>query len=140
MRLFGQRQYTSIKVRKKDLPAGLWLKCPECNEIIYKHEIEASFRVCPKCGAHFPLNAHERLLMLAEPDSFVEWDPDMLSDNPLRFEGELSYTSKLEENRKKTGLKEAVICGQARIGPYTVGLGIMDFSFLGGSMGSVVGE
>ncbi len=140
MRLFGQRQYTSIKVRKKDLPAGLWLKCPECNEIIYKHEIEASCRVCPKCNAHFPLNSRERLQMLAEPDSFVEWDANMLSDNPLHFEGKLSYTSKLDDNRKKTGLHEAIICGQVRIGPYEAGLGIMDFNFLGGSMGSVVGE
>ncbi len=140
MRLFGQRQYTSIKVRKKDLPAGLWIKCPVCNEIIYKHEIEASCRVCPKCNNHFQLTARERLGMLAEPDSFVEWDQNLLSANPLRFEGKLSYTSKLDENRKKTGMNEAVICGQARIGPFTAGLGIMDFNFLGGSMGSVVGE
>lgn len=140
MRLFSQKQYTSIKVRKKDLPAGLWQKCPECNEIIYKHEIEVSLRVCPKCNYHFPITSKERIKQLTEPNSFVEWDQNLISSNPLNFEGKLSYTEKLQENRQKTGLQEAVITGEARVGSFKLGLGVMDFNFLGGSMGSVVGE
>ncbi|MCA1810136.1 MAG: acetyl-CoA carboxylase, carboxyltransferase subunit beta [Kiritimatiellia bacterium] len=139
-RFFSQRQYTTIKVRKKDLPAGLWTKCPSCNEIIYKQETDNSLKVCPKCRHHFPLTAHERLEMLTEPESFVEWDAGLASTNPLQFEGRLSYDAKLEENKQKTGMLDAVICGQCRMGPFACGIGVMDFRFLGGSMGSVVGE
>lgn len=140
MRLFRKIKLAAIKVRKKNLPAGLWVKCPACNEIIYKHEIEGGNRVCPKCNHHFPLNSSERLKMLIEPDSFVEWDTGLTSVNPLNFESRLSYNAKLKKNIEKTGLPDAVICGQALLGTHKIGIGVMDFNFLGGSMGSVVGE
>ncbi len=140
MRLFNRKKYTSIKVRKKDMPGGLWVKCPECQEIVYKHDIEAACQVCPKCSYHFPLSWKARLDLLIETDSFIEWDADLESADPLAFKGQTSYVNKLSESKKKSGLKDAIVCGQARMGSCPVALGIMDFKFLGGSMGSVVGE
>jgi len=140
MRLFDRKKYTSIKVRKKDLPSGLWVKCPDCNEIVYKHEIEEGNGVCPKCAFHFQISSQERLALLINANTFQEWDADLASADPLQFTGQVSYAAKLVENRKKSALKDAVLCGQGQMGPFTIALGIMDFIFLGGSMGSVVGE
>jgi acetyl-CoA carboxylase carboxyl transferase subunit beta len=140
MRLFTRNKYTAIKVRKKDLPGGLWVKCPECTEIVYKHEIESGKGVCPKCSYHFSITWQERLALLTEPDSFVEWDADLVSADPLQFQGQVSYAAKLADSRKKSGMRDAIICGKGQMGPLAAALGIMDFRFLGGSMGSVVGE
>lgn len=140
MRLFGSRTSSIIKVRKKDLPEGLWVKCPVCNEIVYKHEIEGGAGVCPKCAHHFPVRARERIALLVVPDSFEELDADLSSVDPLGFVEKAGYAEKVVENRKKTGLNDAVIGGLAKIGQHRVALGVMDFSFMGGSMGSVVGE
>jgi len=138
--LFGRRKYTSISVRKKDLPGGLWVKCQHCAEIVYKKEIDSRHGVCPDCNYHFPIRWNERLEITADEGSFTEWDADLISSDPLSFTGQASYLTKLEESRKKSGMKEAIICGQAKINSFDVALGIMDFTFLGGSMGSVVGE
>ena len=140
MHLFNRKKYTSIKVRRKDLPGGLWVKCPDCNEIVYKHEIEEGKGVCPKCAFHFQISSQERLALLINAGTFQEWDANLVSADPLRFTGQVSYVAKLVENRKKSALKDAVLCGQGQMGPFTVALGIMEFNFLGGSMGSVVGE
>lgn len=140
MRLFVRKKYTAIKVRKKDLPGGLWVKCPDCNEIAYKHEIDQLQGICPKCGFHFQISAQERLTQLLAAGSFEEWDANLTSADPLEFNGKVSYVAKLAENRQKSALKEAVVCGRGRIGSRPVALAIMDFNFLGGSMGSVVGE
>ena len=136
----GKRSYSTVKVRKRDIPDGLWLKCPDCTEIIFKQELDAALNICPKCGYHFQMSRKDRIAMLAEADSFQEWDEDLYSVDTLGFTGTASYVSKLEENTRKTGYKDAVSCGRAKIGPHDVGLGVMDFSFLGASMGSVVGE
>lgn len=138
--LFGRRKYTSINVRKKDLPGGLWVKCLNCAEIVYKQEIDLLQGVCPNCDYHFPIKWKERLKVTVDEGSFTEWDADLTSADPLDFTGQASYLAKLDENRKKTGLKEAVVCGQAKIEAHDVAIGVMDFGFLGGSMGSVVGE
>ncbi len=140
MRFFDRKKYTSIKVQKKDLPSGLWVKCPDCNEIVYKHEIEEGKGVCPKCAFHFQVSTQERLALLINASTFQEWDADLASADPLQFTGQVSYAAKLAENRKKGILKDAVLCGQGQMGPFDVALGIMNFSFLGGSMGAVVGE
>ena len=140
MRLFDRKKYTSIKVQRKDLPSGLWVKCSDCNEIVYKHEIEEGKGVCPKCAFHFQISSSERLALLINAGTFQEWDADLASADPLQFTGQVSYAAKLAENRKKSTLKDAVLCGQGQMGPFTVALGIMNFNFLGGSMGSVVGE
>jgi len=138
--LFGRRKYTTINVRKKDLPGGLWVKCQHCSEIVYKQEIDAEHGVCPNCNYHFSIRWKERLDITVDEGSFSEWDADLVSADPLSFTGQASYLAKLEESRKKSGMKEAIICGQAKINSFDAALGIMDFSFLAGSMGSVVGE
>ncbi len=140
MRLFSRKTYTAIKVHKKDLPGGLWVKCPECHGIVYKHEIESCQGVCPKCSHHFQITWQERVALLTEEGSFVEWDADLSSTDPLKFQGQVTYAAKLVESRKKSGMTDAIVCGKGQMGPFAVALGIMDFRFLGGSMGSVVGE
>jgi acetyl-CoA carboxylase carboxyl transferase subunit beta len=108
--------------------------------MIYKNALAEALSVCMKCDHHFPLGRQDRIAMLAEPGSFEEWDATLRSTDPLEFTGVAPYTEKLEQNMSKTGQNEAVTCGGARIGPHAVALGVMDFSFLGASMGSVVGE
>lgn len=140
MALFRKKSYTTVRVRKKDIPDGLWTKCPSCTEIIFKKELEDRWHVCPKCGYHFQIDRLTRLKLLTEEGSFEEWDADLYSLDPLGFKGTDSYIDKLKSNIRKTGIQDAIICGRARIGSHTVGLGIMEFAFLGASMGSVVGE
>jgi len=140
MSLFGKKLRILKKARKRDMPDGLWLKCPGCNEMIFGEEQEKALRVCPLCDHHFPMGRAERLAMLADPGSFVEWDKDLFSIDFLGFVGAASYQDKLEANRRKTGEVDAVTCGRARLEGRALALGVMDFSFLGASMGSVVGE
>ncbi|BCB97311.1 acetyl-coenzyme A carboxylase carboxyl transferase subunit beta [Dissulfurispira thermophila] len=130
-----------IKAEKKvKIPEGLWVKCDSCKEIIYKKEIEKNLQVCPKCNYHFRISASERIKLIADEGSFVEMDADLSTTDPLDFKDTIPYKDRLEENKKKTGLKEAAIYGNATINQRPVVLAIMDFSFMGGSMGSVVGE
>lgn len=137
---FGKKKYSTVQVRKRDVPDGLWEKCPGCGEILYAKELEASLQLCPKCDFHFPLARQKRIDMFADEGTFVEWDAGMTSCDPLGFTGTDSYVAKLEANQKKTGFKDAVTCGAAKMSGRDIGLGVMDFSFLGASMGSVVGE
>jgi len=130
----------SGKTRKKEIPEGLWTKCPKCGTMIYDKELDNNLKVCPKCQHHFPIGSRERIHSLVETCSFEEIHADMTSVDILKFTGVSSYTAKLSGNQKNTGLKEAVITGIGMIGKHRVALGVMDFSFLGGSMGSVVGE
>ncbi len=130
-----------IKTEKKvKIPEGLWAKCDSCKEIIYKKEIDKNLKVCPKCNYHFRISARERLKLFVDEGSFTEFDGDLLSGDPLDFKDTISYKDRIKENQKKSGLKEAVISGEALIKGYPVSLVVMDFSFMGGSMGSVVGE
>ncbi|MBM4145547.1 MAG: acetyl-CoA carboxylase carboxyltransferase subunit beta [Nitrospira sp.] len=126
--------------KKGKTPEGLWVKCDGCKEIIYKKEIEKNLKICPKCNYHFRISARERLKLLVDEGSFVEIDENLSSVDPLHFKDSISYKDRLKENQKKSGLKEAVVSGDALIKGYPVSLIIMDFSFMGGSMGSVVGE
>lgn len=128
------------KSRKRDIPEGLWTKCPKCANMIYDKDLDNNVKVCPKCEHHFPIGSRERIHSLVETCSFEELDADMTSVDVLKFTGVSSYTSKLSSNSKSSGLKDAVITGIGTIGPHRVALGVMDFNFLGGSMGSVVGE
>jgi len=140
MPFFSKKNYSTIKVRKREMPDGLWIKCPGCGEIVFKQELEANLQMCPKCGHHFQMSRKERIAMLLEPDTFEEWDEGLVSVDTLGFTGTASYTSKLEENKKKTGYNDAITIGKGRMEGIAIGLGVMDFSFLGASMGSVVGE
>jgi acetyl-CoA carboxylase carboxyl transferase subunit beta len=126
--------------RKRDIPEGLWTKCKKCGVMMYDKELDDNLKVCPKCQYHFPIAARERIHALVETCSFEESDASMESVDVLQFTGASSYTSKLEQYKKATHLNDAVCTGIGRMGKYRVALGVMDFGFLGGSMGSVVGE
>ena len=128
------------KSRKREIPEGLWTKCPKCSSMVFDKELDENLKVCPKCQHHFPISARERIHSLVGTCTFEEMDATMTSVDVLNFTGVASYTSKLEEYQKSTGHKDAVITGIGTIGDHRLGLGVMDFSFLGGSMGSVVGE
>jgi acetyl-CoA carboxylase carboxyl transferase subunit beta len=123
--------------KKVKIPEGLWVKCDNCKEIIYRKEVEKNFKVCPKCDYHFRITASERLPFLVDEGSFLEVEDGL---SPKDFLGFKDYKDKLKTSRKKTGLKDAIISGDAKIGGRPVSLVIMDFNFMGGSMGSVVGE
>jgi len=125
---------------KKSVPSGLWTKCEKCNEIIYKKELENNFRVCPKCGYYFRLIAKQRLRLLVDPRSFREEFANLKPGDPLGFVAVQSYKDRLKQDQKKTGLADAVICGEGRIGKHKVAIAVLDFDFMGGSMASVVGE
>lgn len=128
------------KSKKREIPEGLWTKCPECSTMVFDKELDENLKVCTHCQHHFPISSRERIHSLVETCTFEEMDAEMTSVDVLNFTGAAAYTSKLDKNRASTGLKDAVITGMAKIGPHRVGLGVMDFKFLGGSMGSVVGE
>ncbi len=138
--LFRKRKIGPSQSRKKEIPEGLWTKCPECESMIYDRELDENLKVCPKCSHHFPIGARERIHALVETCSFEEMDPTMRSVDVLQFTGVATYKSKLDSYQKSSGQKDAVVTGVGKIGPHRVALGAMDFGFLGGSMGSVVGE
>ena len=123
--------------KKVKIPEGLWVKCDNCKEIIYRKEVEKNYKVCPKCDYHFRISASERLPYLVDEGTFLEVEDGL---SPKDFLGFKDYKDKLKSSRKKTGLKDAIISGEARIGGQPVQIVIMDFNFMGGSMGSVVGE
>ena len=140
MGLFGRKKYTLVNVKKKEIPAGLWIKCPECQETSYKKELFNNDRVCAKCDFHFSLTARQRIDFLIDKGTFCEKDKDLFSKDPLNFKGPKTYTEKLQCDQKKTGLSDAVITGCGRISGHSVGMAITDSRFIMGSMGSVVGE
>ena len=139
----GIFQKPALKIRtrsKSNVPEGLWTKCPSCGEVITRNELAQNLEVCPKCQHHMTLGARERIRSLVDLDSFQERDADMLSVDSLKFRGVATYQERLETYRKKTGLKDAVITGDAKIGGQDIGLAVMDFNFIAATMGSVVGE
>jgi len=127
-------------VRKKSIPDGLWMKCPKCNQLIFNKILEENLKVCQKCNYHFPLTCFERVELLTDKGTFVEFFSNMESLDPLDFCGPKTYKEKLKEDMKATSLKEAAIVGEAKIGDIMVAIGITDSRFIMGSMGSVVGE
>ena len=126
--------------KKRELPEGLWQKCPSCGEIIHNLELQQNFRVCPKCDHHFTQSARERIEMLCDDGSFTEHDKNMVSVDTLKFTGMASYTDRLKSYQKKTGLKDAVITGVGKIDEQPLAIAVMDFNFIAATMGSVVGE
>src|SRR5215469_17984004 len=137
---------SSTTSAKPGLPSGnLVVKCPKCKEILIAREWEKNLKVCTRCNYHFKLTAYERIDLLVDPESFVELDANIVSADPLNFVSRTkdeveAYTSKLEEESSKVGLNEAVVVGHATIEQLPFSLAIMDFRFIGGSMGSAVGE
>jgi len=119
------------------MPPGLWQKCPKCRALLYGKELERNLRICGQCQHHFQLSASERIAMLVDEGQFTELDANLLPGNPLDFPG---YADKLERGRLKSGINEGFVYGDAAIAGVPTVLGVADFSFMGGSMGSVVGE
>ena len=139
----GIFQKPVLKLRSKiksNVPEGLWTKCPSCGEVITQTELQQNLQVCPRCQHHMTLGARDRIESLADEGSFQEHDAEMLSVDSLKFRGVATYQDRLETYRKKTGLKDAVITGDAMIGWCSVGIAVMDFNFIAATMGSVVGE
>ncbi|RLB05082.1 MAG: acetyl-CoA carboxylase carboxyl transferase subunit beta [Deltaproteobacteria bacterium] len=137
MAWFKKREPAAQEVKAVD---ALWSKCNVCNEIIYKKELERNLNVCPKCGYHFPISAQKRIAIVADDGSFRELDRDLAPVDPIHFRDTKRYLERLKEAQKKTGLKDAFITGKGNIQGSPVMIGVFDFSFLGGSLGSVVGE
>lgn len=125
--------------RKTVRTEGLWVRCEGCREVIFKADLEANLRVCPKCGHHFRIDARARIDSLLEP-GYELVDLDLISTDPLEFTDLKPYKKRLAEARKKTGLNDAIINAIGQLGPHNVVLSVMEYSFIGGSMGSVVGE
>ena len=150
MSLFGKPKYSTIKttakqavpqdIKKAKIPAGTFEKCKGCGESVHKDEWKTNIDVCPHCDYHRLISSDKRLEILTDTDSFNEIDKNMVSIDILKFEGVASYTDKLIQNQLKTGMKDAIICGTATINSKNIAIAIMDFRFLGASMGSVVGE
>ncbi|PYN12743.1 MAG: acetyl-CoA carboxylase carboxyl transferase subunit beta [Candidatus Rokuibacteriota bacterium] len=128
------------KASKVVIAEGLWIKCDSCKEIMYRAEVERAGRVCPKCHYPFRISAHERIAVLADPGSFEERDTGLATTDPLTFKDTKKYRDRVRAAVQKTSTDEAVVCGIARIGGQPAVLAAFEFGFLGGSMGSVVGE
>ncbi|PYN02261.1 MAG: acetyl-CoA carboxylase carboxyl transferase subunit beta [Candidatus Rokuibacteriota bacterium] len=128
------------KASKVIIAEGLWIKCDSCKEIMYRAEVERAGRVCPKCHYPFRISARERIAMLADPGSFEERDTGLATTDPLTFKDTKKYRDRIRAAVQKTSTDEAVVCGIARIGGQPAVLAAFEFGFLGGSMGSVVGE
>jgi acetyl-CoA carboxylase carboxyl transferase subunit beta len=127
-------------VAKTTLPDDIWTKCPECSAIIYTKELKRTLGVCTKCNYHFRLNARQRIPVISDRHSFIELDANLRPADPLQFKDTQKYKDRIKKAEKNSGSTEAVITGSARVLNVPVMLGVFDFSFLGGSMGSVVGE
>jgi acetyl-CoA carboxylase carboxyl transferase subunit beta len=126
--------------KKVVIAEGLWIKCESCKEIVYRAEVERAGRVCPKCRYAFRIGARERIASLVDAGSFEERDAGLVSADPLGFRDIKRYRDRVRAARDKTRLGDAVVCGLGKIGGSPVVIGAFDFAFLGGSMGSVVGE
>lgn len=140
MPIFRKPILKAIGDKTREMPEGLWTKCPSCGEVIHNLALSDNLRVCPKCEHHFTMSASERIASLVDPDSFHETDGELSSVDTLEFKGVATYTDRLKSYQEETGLKDAVITGRARIHNHPAGLAVMDFNFLAATMGSVVGE
>jgi len=138
MGIFDKPRFFSEK--KRELPEGLWQKCPSCGELIHNLELQRDFGVCSKCDYHFTQSARERIDMLLDPKTFKEHDTDLVSVDTLKFTGQASYTDRLKSYQRKTGLKDAVITGTGALEGQRLAIAVLDFNFIAATMGSVVGE
>ncbi|MCP4179897.1 MAG: acetyl-CoA carboxylase carboxyltransferase subunit beta [bacterium] len=147
MALFGKPKYSTIPTspshiqKKTKIPPGTFEQCKGCGESVHKEEWQKNYNVCPHCSFHKQITAQQRIDLLCDKDSFAEIDGNLSSVDILKFEGvSSSYTEKLEKNKIKTQMNDAILCGTAKINEKDFAIGVMDFRFLGASMGSVVGE
>lgn len=140
MRFFS-RDKPKIKIQtlKKDGYSG-WIKCTECNELIHGNELEKNLNCCPKCNSHYRMSAFQRLELLADPETFNELFSGVQSIDPLNFADSETYTDRLAKAKERSGINEAVLTGTCKLSDIPIALGILDFNFMAGSMGSAVGE
>jgi acetyl-CoA carboxylase carboxyl transferase subunit beta len=137
---FSKPQYSTVSAKKKDIPKGVWVKCPASGEIVFNKDLEANQMVVPKSGYHFRINAPERLKNLLDPDTFQEIAAGVRAADPLKFVDSQPYPERLKKYEKDSGLKEAVVCGTGKLHGIAVAVAVMDFRFCGGSMGGATGE
>ncbi|MDT0631866.1 acetyl-CoA carboxylase, carboxyltransferase subunit beta [Rubrivirga sp. S365] len=138
-----KRQSAGIQTPRRDrneTPEGYWQKCPECGTVTSQHELEENVLVCPSCGHHFPMAGLGYLRLLFDQGAFTRWDADLHSIDPLDFVDRKAYPERIAAAEEKTGLNDAVVSGTGTVGGHPMSIAAMDFSFIGGSMGSVVGE
>ena len=140
MAIFKKPAIKAQDRKKREIPQGLFQKCPGCSEVVPEIELAQNQRVCPRCDYHFAQSAKERIENLLDPDTFVEMDADLRSVDILRFQGMASYKDRLKKYQESTGLFDAVISGYGILDGYKVAIAVMDFGFLAATMGSVVGE
>ncbi len=126
--------------KKGKIPEGLWVKCNNCREIVYRKEVEKNEKVCPKCDYHFPISVEERISLMLDEGSFKEWDQEIYPVDVLDFRDTQKYKDRLKVHQQKSGTREAIVVGEAWIKGHPVVFGLFNFGFMGGSMGSVVGE
>jgi acetyl-CoA carboxylase carboxyl transferase subunit beta len=134
------KESISSESQKKDTPEGLWTKCESCGEIVHKKVLEQNLWVCAKCNFHFRIGSKEYFSLLLDPGTFREMDRKMTSKDPLNFVDTKRYKDRVKDSIKKSGLNDAVRCGTGKIKKKDIVIACMDFAFIGGSMGSVVGE
>lgn len=130
----------NVKKGVSNTPVGLWKKCNECGKILQTEKLEENLGVCPLCDYHYRISAYERIAVMTDENSFQEVGADLISTNPLDFKDKLPYSERLEKAIKTTGIKDTTVCGTATIDGKPVALAVMDFRFMGGSMGVVTGE
>jgi acetyl-CoA carboxylase carboxyl transferase subunit beta len=140
MPIFKKPTIKAENRRKREIPHGLFQKCPGCSEVVPEIELAQNQRVCPRCDYHFAQSAKERIENLLDPESFVEIDAGLRSVDILRFQGMASYKDRLKKYQERTGLVDAVISGYGMLDGYKVAIAVMDFGFLAATMGAVVGE
>ena len=140
MPIFHKPKYSTVQVKKKDIPQGLWQKCPASGEIIYNKELEQNQNVVPKSGFHFPIGSRKRLDFLLDEGSWDEKDRDLKPTDPLEFKDQKFYKDRVAAYQKATGLNDSVIDGLGKIHGIPVSIAVMEFKFGGGSLGSVAGE
>ena len=140
MPIFRKPSLKAIGGKTREMPEGLWTKCPSCGEVIHNLALAENLRVCPKCDHHFTLSASERITSLVDPETFGETNANMTSVDTLEFKGVATYAERLKSYQEQTGLTDAVTTGTAKISGHPIGLAVMDFNFLAATMGSVVGE
>jgi acetyl-CoA carboxylase carboxyl transferase subunit beta len=142
---FADRRKNAPVVRSSQGPDpeegdGLWSKCPDCGQVVYRKDLIANASVCASCGHHTRIDSDERIQLLADPGSFKSLDSDLSPTDPLAFKDRRSYADRIRDSQQATGLRDAVVTGLCRLEGMPLALGVMDFRFMGGSMGSVVGE
>lgn len=130
----------NVKKLASNTPVGLWKKCNQCGEILQTDKLEENLSVCPLCDYHYRISAYERIAVMTDENSFEEISPDLISNNPLEFQDKMPYVNRLRSAIKTTGIKDSTVCGTAKIDGQPVAMAVMDFRFMGGSMGVVTGE